>query len=61
MKHQGNERSFKYLVCGMEVSRMTAREEFEYQARLTTSVPRPAERRSRRSQKSTFGITTSME
>ena len=33
MKHQGNERSFKDPVCGMEVGRMTARDAFEYQGK----------------------------
>jgi len=33
MKHQGNEHNFKNPVCGMEVSRTTAVEEFVYQGR----------------------------
>lgn len=31
MKQQSNERSFKDPVCGMEISRMTAADEFAYQ------------------------------
>lgn len=34
MKRQGNERSFKDPVCGMEVSRKTAVEEFIYQGKI---------------------------
>jgi YHS domain-containing protein len=33
MKHQSDERPFKDPVCGMEVSRMTAIEEFAYQGK----------------------------
>ncbi len=33
MKHQSNEQNFKDPVCGMEVSRTTAIEEFVYQGK----------------------------
>lgn len=33
MKQQGNTQSFKDPVCGMEVSRMTASDEFQYQGK----------------------------
>lgn len=33
MKKQDNERNFKDPVCGMEVSRLTAIEEMEYQGK----------------------------
>ncbi|MFA5371335.1 MAG: YHS domain-containing protein [Sideroxydans sp.] len=33
MKHQSNERSFKDPVCGMEISRMSAIDELEYQGK----------------------------
>lgn len=33
MEHQKNERSYKDPVCGMEVSRLTAVEEAEYQGK----------------------------
>jgi YHS domain-containing protein len=33
MKHQGSERTFKDPVCGMEVSRLTAVEEMDYQGK----------------------------
>lgn len=33
MKQQDNERTFKDPVCGMEVSRMTAVEEYGYQGK----------------------------
>lgn len=34
MKRQSEERSFKDPVCGMEVSRITAMEEFDYQGKI---------------------------
>lgn len=33
MKHQSKERSFKDPVCGMEISRMSAIDELEYQGK----------------------------
>lgn len=33
MKHQSNTQSFKDPVCGMEVSRMTAAEEYVHQGK----------------------------
>jgi hypothetical protein len=59
MKQQNGERSFKDPVCGMEVSRMTASEEFIYQSKPSTFVPGFAGRRSRRILKSIFDITAS--
>ena len=33
MKHQNNEHSFKDPVCGMEISRLTAIDECDYQGK----------------------------
>ena len=54
------EPSFKDPVCAMEVSRSTAAAEFEYRGKTFYFCAPSAGMHSRRSRRSTFGITVSM-
>jgi hypothetical protein len=57
---QFRDSSFKDPVCAMEVSRSTAAAEFEYRGKTFYFCAPPAGMHSRRSRRSTFGITVSM-
>lgn len=58
MKHQSSERNYKDPVCGMEVSRMSAIDEYTYQGKTYYFC---AGRPSRLSPRSTSDITVNME